>query len=61
MRPFAIWLETARSADAPGTRKVAFPGRRLHEASTTVPGSPVPEPLRPGCGVLPEAILRCPG
>jgi hypothetical protein len=61
MRPLTVWLEMTRSADAPGTRKVGFPGRRLHEASPTVPGSPGSEPLCPGCGVLPEAILRFPG
>ena len=45
MRPFAIWLETTRSADAPGTRKVALPVRRLHEASPTGPGSHGSEPF----------------
>ena len=61
MRPFAIWLEMTRGADAPGMRNVVLPVRRLHEASPTGPGSPGSEPLCPGCGVLPEAILRCPG
>ena len=61
MRPFAIWLEMMRGADAPGTRKVAFPCGRLHEASPTGPGSHGSEPLCRGCDVLPEAILRCPG
>jgi hypothetical protein len=60
-RGAAIWLETTRGADAPGTRKVVFPGRRLHEASPTGPLSPVSEPLCPGCVVLPEVIIRCPG
>src|SRR3990170_7703739 len=60
-RSFAIWLETTHSADAPGTRKVALPGRRLNEASPTGPGSHGSEPLCRGCVVLPEAILRCPG
>ena len=61
MRPFAIWLEMTRSADAPGLRKVVIPARLLHEASPTGPRSPGSEPLCPGCGVLPEAIHRCPG
>ena len=61
MRPFAFLLETTRSLDTPGMRKVVFPGRRVHEASPTGPGSPGSEHLCPGCGVLPEAIPRCPG
>ena len=61
MRPFAVWLDTTRSADAPGTWKVVITGRRLHEASPMVSGSLGSEPLCPGCGVLPEAILCCPG
>ena len=61
MRPFAIRLGTKRSLDTPGMRKVVFLGRPLHEASPTGPGSPGPEHLCPGCGVLPEAILRCTG
>ena len=51
----------AARADEPGTRKVVSSGRRLHEASPTGPGSPVSAPLCTGCGVLPEAILHCPG
>jgi hypothetical protein len=50
--------ETARAADASRTRKVAFPGRRLHVGSPTGPGTPGPEPRRTPCVVLPEAILR---
>jgi hypothetical protein len=60
MRSFAVWLETTRSADAPGTRKVVFPGRGLHHASPTGPWPPGSDPICPGCGLLPEAILRCP-
>ena len=37
---FAILLETTRTADAPGMRKVVFPGRRLHVASPTGPWPP---------------------
>jgi hypothetical protein len=44
-RPFAICLETTRTADAPGTRKLVFPVLRLHEASATGPGSSVSEPI----------------
>jgi len=58
---FALWHEKTRRACAPGTRRVVLPGSRLHEASPTGPGSPRPEPLCPGFGVLPEAILRRPG
>jgi hypothetical protein len=61
MRPLAVWLEMTRSADAPGTRKVVFPGRRLHEASPTGSGSPGSEPLCPGRGVLHVATLCCTG
>jgi hypothetical protein len=58
-RSFAILLERARSADAPGTRKVVFPGRGLHYASPTGPWPPGSEPLCPRCVVIPEANLRC--
>jgi hypothetical protein len=59
MRPFALFHQTARGADAPGARGLVFPGRRLHEAAPT--GSESPEPLCLGCVVPPGAILRCPG
>jgi hypothetical protein len=59
-RPFAVLLERTRRADAPGTRKVVFPGRGLHYASPTGPWPPGSEPLCPRCVVIPEAILRCP-
>jgi hypothetical protein len=45
----------------PGRGRLSPRGLRLHEASPTGPWSPVSEPLRGGCGVLPDAILRCPG
>jgi hypothetical protein len=57
----AIWLETTRSADVPGTPNLDFPHRRLHKASPMDPWPSVSEPLIPGCGVLHEAILRCAG
>ena len=60
MRSFAVLLERARSADAPGTRKVVSPGRGLHHASPTGPWPPGSEPLCPRCVVIPEAILRRP-
>ena len=44
-RPFAICLETMRTADVPGARKLVFPVLRLHEASAMGPGSSVSEPI----------------
>jgi hypothetical protein len=44
-RPFAFWLETTRTADAPGTRKLVFPVLRLHVASPTGPGPSGSEPI----------------
>ena len=59
-RSLAVLLERARSADAPGTRKVVFPGLGLHYAPTTGPWPPGSEPVCARCVVIPEAILRCP-
>src|SRR3972149_11805183 len=38
-RPFAFWLETTRTTDAPGTRKLVFPVLHLHEVPPTGLGS----------------------
>ena len=56
----ALWHETSRSADAPGTIKAALPCRLLHEDFRTVPESPGPQPLCTRCHGLPLATLGSP-
>jgi hypothetical protein len=56
----ALWHETSRSADAPGTIKAVLPCRLLHEDFQTVPESPGPQPLCTRCHVLPLATPGSP-
>jgi hypothetical protein len=60
-RPFAVLLERARSADAPGTRKVVFPGRGPHYASPTGPWPPGSEPVCTRCVVIKKGHPTLPG
>src|SRR3990170_9054079 len=60
-RSFAVLLERARSADAPGTPKVVFPGRGPHYASPTGPWPPGSEPVCTRCVVIKNGHPTLPG